>query len=409
MPNHLSHIEKPSFLWHIRSWEDIQAASRFTLANYLNVILLIVFVFLAIRQAKVKQQEAAKAGHDNRYLKAPEFPPVEEQADFDWKTTEPLQLRPFKPKYHLTMAESDESALENLSPSELLMIDNTYEERIAYRRRIMAEHGKHVINVHDDFRIRPAVVELYQYLLGTYLPLRFPTLFKLHETEYEQGKTFMLENRVTGALFPAKVTPQTPTEQLLHTLGQTVDEDFLFLLPEEDTEDPKYVLEAYVNVCPSGFDPAEKLGKRLAAIHEPVPGYAAKLEGSMDRFFSRVEAGKYVKRVNWTVTTHSELFAAAKGSTHAHEGDVVEELDHIDVDKTFLRCERQTLHRLPKSQALVFAFHTYLYPIQRIKDEGLGEELATAIDGLKSGNAPQMHFYKRGAVWGEAVKRYLRS
>lgn len=55
MPNHLSHIEKPSFLWHIRSWEDIQAASRFTLANYLNVILLIVFVFLAIRQAKVKQ------------------------------------------------------------------------------------------------------------------------------------------------------------------------------------------------------------------------------------------------------------------------------------------------------------------------------------------------------------------
>ena len=22
---------------------------------------------------------------------------------------------------------------------------------------------------------------------------------------------------------------------------------------------------------------------------------------------------------------------------------------------------------------------------------------------------PQMHFYKRGAVWGEAVKRYLRA
>jgi len=25
--------------------------------------------------------------------------------DFNWKTTEPLQLRPFKPKYHLTMGE----------------------------------------------------------------------------------------------------------------------------------------------------------------------------------------------------------------------------------------------------------------------------------------------------------------
>jgi hypothetical protein len=50
-----------------------------------------------------------------------------------------------------------------------------------------------------------------------------------------------------------------------------------------------------------------------------------------------------------------------------------------------------------------------LYPIKEIKDEGLGEELAQAIDGLKEGNAPQMHFYKRGAVWSEAVKRYLRS
>jgi hypothetical protein len=64
---------------------------------------------------------------------------------------------------------------------------------------------------------------------------------------------------------------------------------------------------------------------------------------------------------------------------------------------------------LPKSEALVFAFKTFLYPIQDIKEEGLGEELAQAIDGLKQGNAPQMHFYKRDTVWGEAVKRYLRS
>jgi len=291
-------------------------------------------------------------------------------------------------------------------------MDKNYADRITYRRKIIAEHGEHAVNVNDDFRIRPAVVELYIFLLGTYLPLRFPSMFKLHETEYEQGKAFMLENLVTGALFPAKPTPQTPTKQLLETLGRTLDEDFFFLLPEETEkgeDDPKYVLEAYACVCPSGFDPAEKLGKRLAAIHGPVPGYASKLEGSMDRFFAKVEVGKYVKRVNWAITTNTELFAAGSGTTHAHEGDNVEELDEIDVDKTFLRCERQTLHRLPKSKALVFAFKTYLYPIKQIRDEGKGEELAQAIDGLKEGNVPQMHFYKRGVVWGEAVKRYLRS
>jgi hypothetical protein len=50
-----------------------------------------------------------------------------------------------------------------------------------------------------------------------------------------------------------------------------------------------------------------------------------------------------------------------------------------------------------------------LYPLSEIKEEGLGEELAQAIDGLKEGSVPEMHFYKRGVVWGEAVKEYLRN
>ncbi len=57
----------------------------------------------------------------------------------------------------------------------------------------------------------------------------------------------------------------------------------------------------------------------------------------------------------------------------------------------------------------MFAFKTYLYPIKQIKEEGMGDQLAEAIDGMKEGNAPGMHFYKRGAVWGQAVKKYLRS
>ncbi|KAI1617189.1 hypothetical protein EDD37DRAFT_42115 [Exophiala viscosa] len=411
MPDYLPHVMKPTLMWHWRSWENIKAASTFTLANYMNIILIVFFLGLALWQAKSKQSAAAKAGHDRRYLKAPEFPPIEEQIDFDWKTTEPVQARPFKPKYHLTMAESDSSALENLAPSELLLMDKTYADRIEYRKDIMAKHGKHVINVNDDERVRPAVVEFYIFLMGTFLPLRFPQVFKLHETNYEAGQTFMLQNTVTGALFPAKPGSKTPTSRLLEILGRTIDEDFLFLLPEKDTEDPKYVLEAYVTVCPSGFDPAEKIGQRLAAIHGPVPGYSSKLEGSMDRFFAKIEPGKYVKRVNWSITTNADLYAA-HSKTHAHDGDRADdtvELDEVDVDKTFVRSERQTLHRLPKSKALVFAFHTYLYPIRQIKEEGSGEELADAIDGLKAGNVPQMHFYKRGAVWGEAVKKYLRS
>ena len=102
----LDNIEKPTMIWRWRSLEDIRAASWFTLGNYANVILLAVFLLVAINQIRLKSKEAKKAGYEKRYLKASEFPEIEEQPDFDWKSTEPLQLRPFRPKYHLTMGES---------------------------------------------------------------------------------------------------------------------------------------------------------------------------------------------------------------------------------------------------------------------------------------------------------------
>lgn len=61
------------------------------------------------------------------------------------------------------------------------------------------------------------------------------------------------------------------------------------------------------------------------------------------------------------------------------------------------------------SKALVFTIHTYVYPVRQIKDEGSGEDLANAVDGLKRGNVPEMHNYKKGDVWGEALKDFLRA
>ncbi len=173
----------------------------------------------------------------------------------------------------------------------------------------------------------------------------------------------MLQNLVTGEIVPTRASSDAmPSAKLLDTLGRHVDEDFLLLLPEdqrgggrgsaqkkttttkkklEDSVDQsvesnnkkkntskedggaKYVLEAYVSCCPSGFNPAEKLGKKLRDIHAPVPGYAERLEGSMDRYFATVEVGKYVKRVNWSVSMSAEVFQPGLGSTHAQKGEEV--------------------------------------------------------------------------------------
>ena len=222
-------------------------------------------------------------------------------------------------------------------------MDKNYQSRITHRRRIIEQNATIAIGVNNDKRIRPAVCELYAFLTGTYLPLRYPTMFRIHHTEYEYGKASVLQNLVPGEMLPTSATgSSTPTFTLLRTLGRHLDEDFLLLLPETNAQggikkDAKYVLEAYVACCPSGFNPAEKLGKKLRDIHGPVPGFAEKLEGSMDRFFAKLEDGKYVKRANWSVSMDGELFQPGLGTTHALQGDqVVEFTGELDPDKVSL-------------------------------------------------------------------------
>ena len=43
-----------SVIWHVRTWDDIKRTSWFTLSNYLNIFLFIVFVVYAILQTRAK-------------------------------------------------------------------------------------------------------------------------------------------------------------------------------------------------------------------------------------------------------------------------------------------------------------------------------------------------------------------
>lgn len=302
--------------------------------------------------------------------------------------------------------------------SELIEMDNTYLDRLALRRSLMDEHPEATRQCNEV--ARPAVLELYDWLVSTYLPKRFPSVYK--PALIPSGPA--LHNNATGHDIPLR--PTSPLDAL-YTLGSNIDTDFLILLPSSTAADgqPIYHLEAFVTCFPAGFSTKQKCGHPLATIHAPVPGYAAKLERSMDRFFAKLEVGKAVKRTNWSISTNDVLFS--EGGNHMYgdgeeqskpvSGSASSSVDleierqkgEVVVEDCRLRCERQTLHRLPKTKALVFAFKTYLYTLAEVKEEGLGPVLAEAIDGLAKGSVPDMAFYKRGVVWGDKVKEYLNS
>ncbi|BCR98704.1 heme-dependent oxidative N-demethylase family protein [Aspergillus luchuensis] len=335
--------------------------------------------------------------------------PIEPLDDFQWDKTEPLILRPFKPRYHMTMG------IERATLSELIQIDKHYLTRITLRTKLIQDKRASVLGASP--RSIPAVKELYSFLINDYLPQRYSAIFQRTSTTTSTSAsaptTTMLRNTVTGETIPS--TPPTDAEEALAIIGRQVEEDFLLLLPPQPSylrDDDKnegtnkqMTLEAFIGCFPNGFNWADKFRKSLANIHVPVPDYTTKLRASMDRYLERLKVGECVKRANWTVSVDGELHAAS--SMHLYEGEEVVELQELNVDMARLRCERQMLFRLPISQAVVFVVRTYMYPLQDVKKEGNGPRLVEAIAGLKEGSSPGFHFYKRAAVWQRAVSEYL--
>lgn len=170
------------------------------------------------------------------------------------------------------------------SSSNLIVMDKNYADRVAHRRALIQQHGA---TVHGCTPAgEGAVHELYCFLLGTYLPQRYPTMFRLST----DGKTF--HNLVTGREFPT-VPDTSDMDAALRILGETVEDD-MFLL-HQTPEGHRSV--AFVCCFPAGFDGSEKLDKLLVEIHGPVPSYE-KIGPSMEKFFAKLEVGKSVKRMN---------------------------------------------------------------------------------------------------------------
>ncbi|TGJ68645.1 hypothetical protein EYR41_004740 [Orbilia oligospora] len=282
--------------------------------------------------------------------------------------------------------------LEKCAPNDLFLIDSSYPSRIALRKQIVNAFPHTSLGASE--RCGPAIKELYSYILSQHLPSRFPGLFT---TSTFNGE---FKNHVSGDSY-ALLPPQNLIETL-KILATTVEEDILILQKESGKE--TYSLQGFIACFPNGFDSSKKMGMELREIHAPVPMFKEKLANSMDRFFGRLEVGRWVRRLNWTISTHEKLFLPT-GNHHYEGEELPEELESVDLEKTYLRVERQVLLRLPVSRDIVFFVRTYMTPLARIKAEGQGEALATAIDGFPE----RLGVYKRRIVWGKAVQEALRA
>jgi dimethylamine monooxygenase subunit A len=116
-----------------------------------------------------------------------------------------------------------------------------------------------------------------------------------------------------------------------------------------------HVLLAGAVCFPNRWRLSDKLGRPVAEIHGPVPGYAEELDGRVTQVLAKLRPGTVLERRNWSLLDDPALFqpkgpepgAAPSRALLADPGE-----------HTWVRVERQTLRRLPETGAVVFTIRT---------------------------------------------------
>lgn len=180
--------------------------------------------------------------------------------------------------------------------------------------------------------------------------------------------------------------------------GREVQEDLLLL----DGADP-FPLTAGQLCFPNRWCLDEKMGQAFAAIHAPVPGFAAEIGRSSGLLLARLKPGRPVWRANWALVVGGELdlsprmYGAVKRRmaqvTPANCGELC-----------FVRVERQTLTRLPQTGAVLFTVHTYRSPLgQLAADPHWARRFADVLAQAE----PQLLAYKGVTPLLGALQHYL--
>lgn len=155
----------------------------------------------------------------------------------------------------------------------------------------------------------------------------------------------------------------------LEAAAVSVQEDLCLLVRHGDGT---WRLDAGVVCFPSMWRLPDKIGLPLAAVHEPVPAYADELAARVDAFLGRLRTERPVWRRNWFVHETTELHLPAPPPPPPDPPGAP--------DGLWLRSERQTLRRLPRTGAILFTIRTQQAPFAVFAQRpDLAPRLAAAI------------------------------
>ena len=179
--------------------------------------------------------------------------------------------------------------------------------------------------------------------------------------------------RADGVAVPAGAHP-------LLVAARLVQEDLLILR----RRDAGWVLTDGALCFPSHWTLREKMGRELDAIHAPVPFYAPDLAKRVRRLFDAMRPEQPLWRANWLIYPDADLHAPRR------EGEDKRADWSAGI---FIRVERQSLVKLPRTGAVVFTIKTDICPLEGLTGPQVAG-LIEAFDALPT----EEQAHKGGAV-----------
>ena len=158
------------------------------------------------------------------------------------------------------------------------------------------------------------------------------------------------------------IVPLDPDQPLL-TLGRLFQEDFCIL----EQDGPEHILTGAILCFSAGWTLLQKIGRPMTQIHAPVETYDPEIARRVQRLFDAIRPEQPLWRANSLIYDDPTLFQPRlEGQPRPRP-----------VARTYARSERQCLIRLPQTQTVVFAIHTY---VLRMTD--LAPDVAQGLQAL---------------------------
>lgn len=252
-------------------------------------------------------------------------------------------------------------ALQRLDPRRWIEPDARFAEELRLKEELWSRRPRDVFQALPE--AAAAQAELRETLLGH--------LLQDHPDHYRrEGDSLLIELNASQHLL-------TKEEPPLLQASRWVQDDLCLLQPCGES----HCLSAASLCAPSYWRLGDKLGRPLGAIHGPVPAYDRRIGDPMERLFRQLKAYRPVWRANWSIVDSPRLFQPGDEYSHDRHPGAMD--SSTAGERLYLRTERQTLRRLPRTGAIVFTIRVYIDPLRQVLAEpGVAAGLQAAVLGL---------------------------